>query len=86
MLPAGKNLVATDSTGVLLQVVKNGKRYKPQSGAFAKNTITLGYPNGQIAKIEVSSKNTYLRFKLIEISKDADAVIWGPLNTSLGDT
>ena len=64
VLPAGKNLVPTDSTGVLLQVVKNGTRYKPESATFAKNTIALHYPNGQIAKIKVSSKNSYLRFEL----------------------
>lgn len=29
VLPAGKNLVETDSTGVLLQVVKNGKSINP---------------------------------------------------------
>jgi len=86
VLPAGKNLVAKDSAGVLLQLVKDGKRYQPVSAAFAKSTITLGYPDGQIARIRVSSKNTYLRFELTEISKDADAVIWGPLNTSIGDT
>src|SRR6185312_10483575 len=86
VLPAGKNLVATDSAGVLLQLVKDGKWYKPVSAAFAKSTITLRYPNGQIAKIRVFYKNTYLRFELTEISKDADAVIWGPLNTSIGDT
>jgi len=86
VLPAGKNLVAKDSAGVLLQLVKDGKQYKPESAAFAKNTITLRYPNGLIARIRVSSKNTYLRFELTEISKDADAVIWGPLNTSIGDT
>ncbi|HET7115505.1 MAG TPA: hypothetical protein VFI29_03400 [Hanamia sp.] len=27
-LPAGKNLAAKDSAGVLLQLVKDGKRYK----------------------------------------------------------
>ena len=41
VLPAGKNLVAKDSAGVLLQLVKDGKQYKPGSAAFAKNTITL---------------------------------------------
>jgi len=86
VLPAVKNLVAKDSAGVLLQLVKDGKRYQPVSAAFAKSTITLRYPDGQIARVTVSSKNTYLRFELTEISKDADAVIWGPLNTSLGDT
>ena len=86
VLPAGKNLVAKDSAGVLLQVVKDGKRYKPESATFSKNAIALRYPNGQIAKIRVSSKDTYLRFELIEISKGADVVIWGPFNTSLGDT
>lgn len=86
VLPEGRNLVATDSAGVLLQIVKDGKWYKPVSAAFAKSTITLRYPNGQTAKIRVFYKNTYLRFELTEISKDADAVIWGPLNTSIGDT
>lgn len=86
VLPAGKNLVAKDSAGVLLQLVKDGKRYQPVSAAFAKSTITLRYPNERIARIRVSPKNNYLRFELTEISKDADAVIWGPLNTSIGDT
>jgi len=85
-LSAGKNLVTKDSAGVLLQLVKDGKRYKPVSAAFAKSAITLRYQDGQIARIRVSSRNTYLRFELTEISKGADAVIWGPLNTSIGDT
>ncbi len=86
VLPSGKNLIPKDSTGVLLQLVEDGKRYKPETAALTKNTIALRYPKGQIAKIKVSSKDTYLRFELIEISKDVDAVIWGPLNNSLGDT
>ena len=86
LFPSGKNLVAKDSAGVLLQLVKNGKRYKSESAVVAKNTIALRYPNGQNARIRVFAKNTYLRFELIEISKDVDAVIWGPLNTSISDT
>lgn len=86
VLPAGKNLVATDSTGVLLQVVTDGKWYKPESATFDKNTIVLHYPNGQTARVRVSAKNTYLRFELMEISKEVNAIIWGPLNTALGDT
>ena len=86
VLPVGKNLVAKDSAGVLLQLVKDGKRYQTVSAAFAKSTITLRYPDGQIARIRVSPKNNYLRFEFTEKSKDADAVIWEPLNTSIGDT
>jgi len=86
VLPNGKNLVAKDSAGVLLQLVKEGKRYQPESASFTKNMITLRYSNGQFARIRAVSKNTYLRLELTEMSGDADAVIWGPLNTSVGDT
>ncbi|HTN08727.1 hypothetical protein [Agriterribacter sp.] len=85
-LPAGKNLAPRDSTGVLLQLVKEGKRYKPLAAVFTKNTIALHYPDKQMAKISVTSKKAFLRFELIEISKEADAVIWGPFNTSLAGT
>jgi hypothetical protein len=44
------------------------------------------FPEGESAKIKTGLKDSYITFKVTEISNGIDALIWGPLNTSVADT
>jgi hypothetical protein len=82
---SGEYAVQADP-GVLLQIVENDKPVRPVRAIFDKETITLRYPDGKTAKMQVINKQSYLTFKLIGISDGVDAVIWGPFNTVIKDT
>ncbi|PUZ30437.1 hypothetical protein DCM91_02900 [Chitinophaga costaii] len=81
-----QNYAVTDTPGYLLQIVLAQKTISPVSARFDKNNIYLQYPAGQTAVVNVTKRNTYLRFELKTISKGIDAVIWGPINTTVADT
>jgi len=76
----------TDSLGVLLQLVKQGKNIRPLTMTFNKDLITTVYEGGKTAQIKVIVNPLYISFRIINISDGIDAVKWGPFNTTIRDT
>ncbi|WPU92837.1 hypothetical protein SNE25_26285 [Mucilaginibacter sabulilitoris] len=81
-----KDYAVTDKPGFLLQVVEAGKTICPVSADLGKDAITIFFPEGKSAKIRTGLKDSYITFRVTEISKGIDALIWGPLNTTIADT
>src|ERR1700744_82580 len=72
--------------GSLLQIVIGGKAFQPVKADFDKDHITLLFDGGKTAKIKITANPLYISFRIIDISGDIDAVKWGPINTTIGDT
>jgi hypothetical protein len=72
--------------GFLLQLVLAGKTVAPVHAIVDRNVIILSFPGGKIARIVEDDRRSYLRYELTDISAGVDAVIWGPVNTTVNDT
>lgn len=63
---------------------------EPSSAKYDKTTdqITLQYPNGSVAKVQVGEQDEYITFKLLSLYQrgDIDNIVWGPVNTSISKT
>lgn len=72
--------------GFLLQLVLAGKTVAPLHASVDRNVIILSFPGGKIARIVEDDSRSYLRYELTDISAGVDAVVWGPVNTTVSDT
>lgn len=72
--------------GNLLQVVSDGNTIAPLKAVFKKGNIALSYAGGATAVIKVQVKDPYIVFTLVSITKNVEAIKWGPFNTIIGDT
>lgn len=63
----------------------NDNAILPDSANVSGHTISLFYPNGAKAIVEVSRKKEYVKFTLVELENrgEADHVVWGPYFTNI---
>ncbi|PUZ23780.1 hypothetical protein DCM91_13350 [Chitinophaga costaii] len=77
---------AASEPGYLLQAVVKGVTLSPTKAIFEKDNIVLYYAGQLTARIKVQARPSYLVFTVVDVSKNMDAIIWGPFNTVLADT
>ena len=91
-LQTGNNYIDTDSASYLMALRIDNEIIVPQSISQSDETITLKYNQDYEANIKVETKDRYLTFELVSLSKaeTVDLVLWGPfLNTirkTIGET
>jgi hypothetical protein len=81
-----KEYAVAAEPGFLLQTVEHGKTIAPVSAVLSRDAITIFFPEGRSAKIKPEVKNSYIRFSVTAASIGIDALIWGPINTTIADT
>ena len=83
---SGREYVPAGQAGYLLQVEIGGQVLAPTSARYERGAILLGFADGRTARVEELARPDYLRFRITAISEGIDAVIWGPINTTITDT
>ncbi|MEM6379893.1 MAG: hypothetical protein AAF705_16975, partial [Bacteroidota bacterium] len=87
-LQTGNNYLDTDTTSYLMALRVNNKVIVPQSISKSDETISLNYDQDYEANIKVESKDRYLTFELISLTKaeTVDLMLWGPFINTIGET
>lgn len=87
-LESNCNYAPEESKGVLLSIKKGDEVILPRKCYFKNNTIYLRFPDKSLAEIAVEEKDQHLTFELVKITPEqaVDAIIWGPFNTTIGET
>ncbi len=88
---SGENFIPKDSTAPLITLVSKGQRYKPDivSCDRGRAVIFLEYSGtGVMIRVSVKSRPTHLSLEIIKAEPSAliDAVVWGPIPTTIGKT
>lgn len=87
-LDSGRNELATGRSTPLLSLFDSDFIH-PTGFSFDESTgvATLRYPNGSQARIQVSNRESYLRFEVLSVEPRAQVtkVVWGPYVTRITD-
>lgn len=86
LLGGGRNQVPAHEPGTLLRLVTGGEILLPETATFSGDRVQLSFKGGAGARVKVRSQNSYLVFTLESVSREVEAVRWGPFNTVLSDT
>lgn len=82
----GKDYVPAGQPGALLRLVIQGEALLPEAAVFSGDNIRLSFRGGAGARVKVRLQKSYLVFTLESVSREVEAVRWGPFNTILSDT
>lgn len=88
-LASGVNYAPTEKPGHLLRVLdRKGQELLPQGLRQKGNRLLYSFEGGLKLEVEVKVQGTHLSFVLRHCSdsKQVASLLWGPLNTSIGDT
>lgn len=85
---SGTNYAPQARPGFLVRVKSGGREIEPAALRPGKSGWTFVFDGGVELIVGVSQKAEYLRFELLEVVRpeDVEAVLWGPLNTTIGET
>jgi len=82
---SGKEYVPKGRPSALLSLYESGEVLLPQVSSFKKGVLSLTYPNGSEARIQIQANKAYLKFRLLSLSKNdkVDNIIWGPYKLTI---
>ena len=83
---SGRDWTGKGEPGFLLQLVAGGKTFAPVHAEIGKDFILFSFAGGKTARIREEDRGSYRRYALTDVSAGVDAIVWGPLNTSITDT
>jgi hypothetical protein len=86
---SGANYAPSARPGYLLRIkAVRGGELVPRGVTARKGVLRFGFDGGIELDVRVEEKPGYLRFELVKAvpSESIDAVLWGPLNTTIGGT
>jgi len=74
--------------GFLVRVKAAGRELEPTGLRRGEETLSFSFEGGIELRVQVAEKRDYLRLKLVKAVRPGliEAVLWGPLNTTIGET
>ena len=87
-LKSGVNYAPAGSPGFLLRIKSAGRELVPRDVSLRKDILRFAFDGGIALDVRAEAKPDYLRFELVKAAPSAgiDAVLWGPMNTTIGGT
>lgn len=87
-LKNNKNYVPEGNPGYLVRVKSFGKDLVAKEIKARKNLLLFSFEGGIVLQVKATENSGYLRFELTKAvaPEKIDAVLWGPLNTTIADT
>jgi len=81
----GKNYLSSDSISSLLALRINKKWQFPDAAKLSNGQLEIVFSDNQTAFVEVTEKNTHIKFELISLTKNnkVDLIQWGPFRTTI---
>ncbi|MGD1980634.1 MAG: hypothetical protein PVK01_02550 [Flavobacteriaceae bacterium] len=81
----GKNYLSSDSISPLLALRINKKWQFPDAAKLSNGQLEIVFSDNQTAVVEVTEKNTHIKFELISLTKNnkVDLIQWGPFRTTI---
>ncbi len=84
---SGTEYLAPGLSSPILALHEAGKDVPPETAAFDPVTqiLTLNYTNGSTASVQVTARDKYFRFQLLNLARRGrvDNVVWGPVHTTI---